>query len=63
MRTDLFMNQEDQLNQEILNYLERMKFSGVAHYFCCWSYGWRESFIYWIVGQESLRRPYPQLSK
>lgn len=40
MRTDLFMNQEDQLNQEILNYFERMKFSGVAHYFCCWSYGW-----------------------
>lgn len=39
MRTDLFMNQEDQLNQEILNYFERMKFSGVAHYFCCWSYG------------------------
>ena len=39
MRTDLFINQEDLLNQEILNYLERMKFSGVAHYFCCWSYG------------------------
>ena len=44
MRTDLFMNQEDQLNQEILNYLERMKFSGVAHYFCCWSYGWARIF-------------------
>ncbi|CAI3270868.1 hypothetical protein CIRMBP1230_00287 [Enterococcus cecorum] len=29
MRTDLFMNQEDQLNQEILNYLERMKFSAL----------------------------------
>lgn len=44
MRTDLFMNQEDQLNQEILNYLERMKLSGVAHYFCCWSYGWARIF-------------------
>lgn len=44
MRTDLFMNQEDQLNQEILNYFEWMKFSGVAHYFCCWSYGWTRIF-------------------
>ncbi|MCJ0575462.1 hypothetical protein [Enterococcus cecorum] len=44
MRTDLFMNQEDQLNQEILNYFERMKFSGVEHYFCCWSYGWARIF-------------------
>lgn len=44
MRTDLFMNQEDQLNQEIFNYLERMKLSGVAHYFCCWSYGWARIF-------------------
>lgn len=44
MRTDLFMNQEDQLNQEILNHLERMKFSGVAYYFCCWSYEWARIF-------------------
>ncbi len=28
MRTDLFMNQEDQLNQEILNYLHR-KFTSI----------------------------------
>ena len=44
MRIDLFINKEDQLNQEILNYLERMKLSGVAHYFCCWSYGWARIF-------------------
>lgn len=44
MRTNLFINQEDQLNQEILNYLERMKLSGVEHYFCCWSYGWARIF-------------------